>query len=450
MKLEVAIEDKSQCIKDVTIEVPAGEVQVEFDKAYETFQRHVKLPGFRPGRVPRELVKQRFGREVKEQVAKHLLPHALEHALSNNGLFIVSKPTIHQDYSITEGQALKFKASIEVWPEFELKEYKGLKVTKSVTLVSDDDVEKTLQSWRESAAELVTIEDRPSQIGDLISANLIGKYIEPEGREDIKANDVQIELGASGVHEAFNENLTGVKAGDVREFRVVYPADFSSEGLAGKTLDFTATVLAVRRKEMPELDDDFAKQFGEGETIEHLREMIRKELANDRERKADYNVRVDLMQQLLESHDFDAPPSLVEQKAIESAREFAYWLAQSGLSPQKIKEWDWAGHMEKERKQAVGSVRATLIASKISEIENTTVSRAEIDAEIARMADSTGEPFAQLKARLTKEDTLSSIENRLLYQKALDLIVNNAEITLREITPNQEAEKMKAGAAVET
>ncbi len=440
MKLEVAVEDISQCVKDLSVEIPAEAVKVEYDKAYDAYQRYVKVPGFRPGRVPRGVVKQRFGKEVKDEVVKQLLPHALEHAIRDQKLRVISEPAL-LDCTVSEGEPMKFKVSVEVLPEFELKEYKGLKATKRVMLVSDEDVEKTLQSWRERAAQLVPVEDRPSQMGDVVAVNLAGKYVEPREEEDLKAEDVPIELGAAGTHETFNENLTGVKAGDVREFRVAYPEDFTSSGLAGKTLDFTATVAAVRQKDVPDLDDDFAREFSEFGTMAELRDGVRESLSRNQMQSADVALRNDLLEQILQGYDFEVPPSIVEQQAAENAREFAYMLLRNGLSPESIKSWDWDEHVKKERERVVPQLRATMIASKIGQAEDVGVSQDEVDAEIARLADSTGEPFAQLKARLTKEESLSSIESRLLYQKALDVIVNNAEITVEEVTSEQEKAK---------
>jgi trigger factor len=443
LKLEVAVEDVSQCIKNLTIVVPAEEVRSEFNQVFDTYQRQIKLPGFRPGRVPRDLVKQRFGKEIKEEVAKHLAPHALQHAIQDNKLRIVAQPSI-QEYTLSEGEPMKFTASIEVAPEFELQDYKGLKAVKRVASVREEDVDKTLENWRESAAQLVPVEDRPAQLGDILTVDLSGKYVEPAKEEDLKADGVDIELGAEGVHETFTEKLTGAQAGEKREFRVVYPEDFSSKGLAGNTIDFTAVISSVRQKELPALDDDFAKEYSDQETLGALRDRIRDEMSSKAEQRASADLRNTLLEQIVAAYDFEVPPSLVDQKAYERAQEFAYLLSRSGVPQEQIKGWDWDQYLEKERGRAVNDVRASLITAKISETENLSVSREEVDAEIARMADSTRESFAQLKARLTKDDALSSIESRMLFQKALDVIANSAEVTVQEIAPNEETEGAKA------
>lgn len=442
MKVDVVVTDVSQCKKDLAVEVPAEEVKKEYEKAYDAYVRYVKVPGFRPGRVPRGVIKQRFSKEVKEEVIGQLLPHALQHVVVDHKLKIVGDPRI-DDISISEGEVLKFKASIEVIPEFELREYKGLKVTKRIAPVSDEDVDQVIERWRENMAEFVPIEDRPLQNGDFVSINLVGKYVVAEGeeeQEDLVADDVQIELGSEDVQPEFNENLLGVQAGDVREFRVVYPEDFGSKGLAGKTLDFTATVVALREKELPELDDEFAKDFGEYETIQEMRDKVREMLVKQAENQADSRLRESLLEQILNDYDFEVPSVLVEQQASDRVREFAYSLIRMGMPPQSAQSIDWAERMKDAREQAIRDVRSALVVSRIGDKEDIKVSKDEIDAEIAQMAAASGEDVDQLKARLTRDDAISSIENRVRYQKSLDVVVGNAEITIEEITEETETE----------
>jgi trigger factor len=436
LKLQVAVADLSQCKKDLSIEVPAENVKAEFEKAYDTYMRYAKVPGFRPGRVPLGVVKQRFAKEAKEEVTKNLLQHALEHAITDHKLHVVGNPII-DDLSISEGEPMRFKVRLEVLPEFELKEYKGLKLTKRIARVTDEDVEGVLERFRQSAAEFVPVEDRPSEDGDFVSVNLVGKYVEPQEEEDLKSDDAQVEIGSKNSVPEFSENLRGVKPDDVREFRVKYSEDFSIQGLAGKTLDFTATVVAVRRKELPELDDEFARDVGGYDSIQELRDRVRENLVADSEARAEFRLRDELVERLLKDYDLEVPAALVEPQTAERAREFAYMLMRSGVSQQTIKEINWEERMNETRARVARDIRATMIVSRIADAENIRVSPGEVDAEIARVARANGEPADQLKARLTKDEALSSIENRLRYQKALDAVINHAEITVEEFTETQ-------------
>jgi trigger factor len=436
LKLQVDVADLSQCRRDLKVEVPVEEVNAAFERTYGAYARHLKIPGFRPGRVPRELIKQRFAKEAREEVVKSLVPEALQSAVVERMLRVVGDPQIG-DLSISEGEPLRFKATIEVLPEFELKEYKGLKLTKRVAVVTDEKVEHTLEHLRQSAAEFVPVEDRPSRDGDFVSVNLVGKYVEPPEEEDLKSDDVQVEIGADGVQPEFSENLRGVKAGDVREFRVKYPEDFSAEGLAGKTIDFTATVVAVREKEAPELDDEFARDFGDYENLQQLRDRIRENLTASAEARAEADLREGAVKRVLEDYDLEVPSALVEPQVADRAREFAYILMRNGVPPQTIKEIDWEERMKEFRPLAARDVRMALVFAKIGEAEKVEVSGWEVDAEIERMAGASGEPANQLKARLTKDDSLSSIKNRLRHQKALEAVIKHAEVAVEDFNEDQ-------------
>jgi trigger factor len=449
LKLQVAVADISQCRKGLTVEVPVEEVNAAFEKTYGAYARHLKIPGFRPGRVPRELIKQRFAKEAEEEVVQSMVPEALQAAVAEHMLRVVGEPQIDA-LSISQGEPLKFRATFEVMPEFELKEYKGLKLTKRVATVTDEDVEHTLDHLRQSAAEFVPVEDRPSRDGDFVSVNLVGKYVEPPEEEDLKSDDVQIEIGANNVQPEFNENLRDVKAGDVREFSVKYPEDFSAEGLAGKTLDFTATVVAVREKEAPELDDEFARDFGDYENLQQLRDRIRENLTASAEARADSGLREEVVKRILEDYDFEVPSALVEPQAADRAREFAYLLMRNGVPPQTIKEIDWEGRMNEFRPLAARDVRSALVFDKIGEAEKVEVSRWEVEAEIERMASMSGEPADQLKARLTKDDSLSSIEHRLRHQRALEAVIKHAEVTVEEFNEDRNEHHTQSPEQTET
>jgi trigger factor len=449
LKLQVAVTDISQCRKGLTVEVPVEEVNAAFEKTYVAYARHLKIPGFRPGRVPRELIKQRFAKEAEEEVVQSMVPEALQAAVAEHMLRVVGEPQIDA-LSISQGEPLKFRATFEVMPEFELKEYKGLKLTKRVATVADEDVEHALDHLRQSAAEFVPVEDRPSRDGDFVSVNLVGKYVEPPEEEDLKSDDVQIEIGANNVQPEFNENLRDVKAGDVREFRVKYPENFSAEGLAGKTLDFTATVVAVREKEAPELDDEFARDFGDYENLQQLRDRIRENLTASAEARADSGLREEVVKRILEDYDFEVPSALVEPQATDRAREFAYLLMRNGVPPQTIKEIDWEGRMNEFRPLAARDVRSALVFDKIGEAEKVEVSRWEVEAEIERMASMSGEPADQLKARLTKDDSLSSIEHRLRHQRALEAVIKHAEVTVEEFNEDRNEHHTQSPEQTET
>ena len=439
----------------MTIEVPAEEVKAEYEKAYEAYMRHVKVPGFRPGRVPRSVIKQRFAKDVRGEVLGQLVPHALSHAIGDHKIRMVGEPSINPDeISLAEGEPLRFKAGVEVFPEFELANYRGLKVTKTVTQVSDEDVEGVINYWREAAAEFVPVEDRPSQLGDFVSVNLVGKYIEPAEEEDLKSDDLQVELGAEGVQSEFTENLTGVKAGDVKEFRVKYPEDFASKGLAGKTLDFTTTVVAVHRKEMPEPDDDFAKGFSQTETpyetMAEMRDKVRADLVQESERRAAEHAREDLISAILKDYSFEIPPTILHQQQQARSNEFINRLLTSGLPLEELRQIDIKGQIDRLLLQVERELRTAMVFERIAEVERIEIGDDDAQSELERRARAAGKTVEEMIGRLTKEEALSSIKNSLLYEKTMDLLMSSAEIDVEEITPEEarkRAEKAETIAA---
>lgn len=442
LKQEVVVTDVSQCQKDLAIEIAVEEVTKAFEKTYDSYMRYVKVPGFRPGRVPRGVVKQRFSKEIKDEVIGNLIPHALEHAIQDHKLPIIGEPHL-EEFTLDEGQPLKFRVKIEVLPEIELKEYKGLKATKRVTKVTDEDVESVIQRWREEAAEFVPVEDRPAKDGDFVSVDLVGKYLDPQAeheKEDLKAEAVEIEIGGQASLPEFTENLRGVKPDDVREFRVAYPEDFGSKGLAGKTIDFTATVLAIREKELPEVNDEFAKDSGGYENAQEMHDKIREGLVKNAEADADNVLRENLISQLLDSHGFEVPNVLVNQQVQSRLQELSHQIKHMGLPPEFLNTINWEERINEAKTAAVRDVRSALLVGRIGQAENVAVGNEEIDEEIESMAARMGLSAEEVKARLTRDEAISSIETKLRYRKALDVVVNNAEVTIEEVAKTSMAE----------
>lgn len=447
MNLQVAIADVADCQKELTIEIGANEVQEEYNKAYNGFARYAKVPGFREGKAPRAVIKQRFTKEIKTEVIKQLVPHALGHVIEDRKLRVIGEPSIiGDDIVVKEGEPLKFTSIVYVLPEVELKNYKGLSLTKRVAQVTDEGVEQVMADLREQAAQLVPVEDRPSQTGDFVSVNLVGKYIDPIEEEDLKTEDLVIELGAEGVQADFNDNLTGVQEGDERQFTVQYPEDFQSEGLAGKTLAFTATVNAVKIKELPELDDEFAEEIAEeyGEeyaTIEEMRAQIRENLIANAEVEADAALRDNLLSVLVQDYEFPLPEPLVQQQANSRLNNFLQQLFRSGMPPQAMQQINWEERKAAEVKSAITDVRLALILGMIAETEEIVVTQEDVDAEIERIADSMGQSPEEVEARLTKENGMSNIGSRLRSDKVVDFLVSQAAITTEEFDPKQTTEQ---------
>ncbi len=452
MKTEIV--DVSPTRKELKIEIDAADVRAEYDRVSDRYAEAATVPGFRRGRAPRTVVRQRFKNEIRGEVVQNLIPPALEEAITESDLHVIGEPDIQLANS--EGleklgdQPLQINAQVEVLPDFALGQYKGLQAERRTRPVTDETVEAMLNDLRESSASLQPVEERAAEAGDTVTVNFVGKYIEPPEAEDIKAEDVDVLLGGDGVLQDFTDQLTGTRADDARTFTVKYPGDFSSTGLAGKEIEYTATVTAVRRKELPELDDEFAKSFGEEvETLATLREKMRENLEQRAHAEADHHLRDELVGKLIEAHEFAIPESLVQSQSRRLLESTVRDMMQRGIDPRQ-EEVDWEQLQTLMRARAEADLRASLVIERVADAEQIDATDAEIEEEINRIATASRQTPEQVKAALTKQGGERSIADRLRHRKALDLIVDNARVSdgeWREEAPEVEATDAPSDAA---
>jgi trigger factor len=297
-----------------------------------------------------------------------------------------------------------------------------------------------IEGLRDNSASLQPVEDRASELGDTVTVNARGNYVEDPEEEEIKVDDVEVVLGGPGVQKEFTENLTGVRPEESRTFTVEYPADFSSPGLAGKKIEYTTEVTSVRQKELPELDDEWAKSLGgDFDSVETLKTKVREDLEARATAESDHMLRDEIMKKLLDAHQFEVPESLVDQQTQHRLETVARQMMQRGIDPRNP-EIKWESARDELKGQAEEDVRATMLLEKIAELENVGVSDEEIEAEIDAIAAASQQPKLHVRAALTKNDGVRSIAHRLRTRKALDLLVENARVTDAEWTEPKEEE----------
>jgi trigger factor len=307
-----------------------------------------------------------------------------------------------------------------------------LEAGRRVRPVTDEIVEKMLDELREQSASLQPVEDRGAQEGDTVTVNFTGKHIEPPSEEDIKVEDVDVVVGGEGVLQDFTEQLTGARADDVKTFRVKYPEDFSSKGLAGKEIEYTATVTAVRRKELPEADDEWAKSFGEEiDSVATLREKMREQLAERSRMESDHRLRDELMRKLTGAHEFELPDTLVEYQSRQLLESTVRDMMQRGMDPRSA-GMNWEGMRDVFRARAEEDLRGSLLLERIADEENIEPTDEEINQEIESIAAATRQSAEQVRAALTKQGGDRSIADRLRHRRALDLLVENARVSDEE------------------
>ena len=431
MKTELV--DVSPTRKEIKIEVEPEVVRAAFDRISDRYAKQASVPGFRPGHAPRAVVRTRFKSEIRGDVLRELIPDAVNNAIEKHELAAIGEPDVHLDTNealerIGEA-AISFHVGVEVLPKVELGQYKGIEATRRMRPVTDVDTDRMIEGLRESSAALQPVEDRPSSLGDTITVSFQGKFVDHPEDEDIKVDDVELTLGATGVQQEFTDNLTGVIADDEKTFVVDYPQDFSAKGLAGKRVEYEAKVSAVRVKELPELDDEWARSLGdEFDSVETLRAKIREDLETRAIAEADTRLRSEIMRKLLETHQFEVPQSMVEHQTQYRLESVVRDMIGRGIDP-RSQELNWEGAREELKAQAEEDVRGSMLLERIAEEEQINVSDEEIEAEIDAVAKASRQSKEQVRGVLTKDGGERSIANRLRNRKALDVLRENARVT---------------------
>jgi trigger factor len=431
MKSEVI--NVSETRKEIKIEIEPEVVKAAYDRISDTVSKNANVPGFRRGHVPRSVIRKRFKEAIEGEVMQELLPPAINDAINEHGLAVIGQPDLQPDK--TEGlgnlgaEALRVNVGVEVFPEIKLGEFKGLSAERRVRPVTDEQVENVLTGLRESAASLQPVEDRGSQLGDTVTVNIKGKFLDTPDAEDINVDDVDIQLGGEGVQQEFTDNLLDVKPDDEKSFQVNYPEDFSSKGLAGKRLDYTAKVTAVRLKELPALDDEWAQSLGDDlDSMETLRKKIREDLEERAQGESQSNLRNSLLQQLVDAHPFEVPQTLLEHQTNQNLQSVVRNMIDRGMDP-RSEEFDWQKARDSLKGQAERDLRGSLLLDRIADEEKIEVSDEEVNTEIKAYAEATRQTEAQVRSALTKQGGERSIADRLRNRKALELLVENASVT---------------------
>ena len=409
------------CKHSLEITVPVAEVESETERVVAEIQKKVRLPGFRPGKAPVSLVKSRFASDIRHDVLGKLVPRFFRATVEKENLQVVGQPDVSEVH-FNAGEPLRFKAEFEVAPTFELNEYRGLAVTYAEPEVSDADVAARLEEIREQKAEYVNEEPRALADGDhaLLSLESLGGVA-----EKISQDEVTLKIGDESTVAAFTENLRGAAPDEAREFDVTYPEDYERKTLAGRTVRFRATVKAVRRKELPELNDEFAKDLGDYQTLEELKEVVRQQLLREREQRAQEEAKRQLLDRLAEAHDFPVPSAYIDRQIEINVENQLRMLAGQGVDPRSIK-LDWQKVRETQKDRATRDVKASLLLDKIADREAIGPTQEEIDREVQRLARQQREAVAVTRAKLQKDGTIGRIAGNIRTEKTLSFLFEHA------------------------
>jgi len=413
------------CKHSLEISIPVPDVESELGRVTADVQKRAKLPGFRPGKAPTSIIRKQFAGDIRQQVLENLIPKFLHQQFEAENLNVVGTPDI-KDVHFHDGEPLRFKAEFEVVPEIELGEFRGVEVPYGEPVVTEEDIDKRIEELRNQKAQYVNVDPRPVEDGDHAVVAL--ESLDGVDGEPVKTDEMVLEIGGADTFPAFTENLRGVTPGEEREFDVTYPEDYGSKRLAGHTVKFRASLKGIRRKELPEINDEFAQDLGDYRDVGELREAIRKSIFGQREYEAQQEAKTKIVDKLVDAHDFAVPEVFVERQVKNRMEQTLRAMAGEGVDPRSIK-LDWKKVMETQREKALREVKASLLLSKIAERESIGATRDEVDREVERAARQQKEPVAALHMKFEKDGTLGRIASHIQTEKTLSFLFEQARKT---------------------
>lgn len=414
----------SETRKNLVVEIPSAVVDAEIERVAQDYSRAARIPGFRPGRVPPRLVKQRFRDQILHDVAHGLIPRAVDEALRERGIEPVDTPDI-RDVLVEEGQPLKFTAAFETVPPIDPGDYQTIEARRPPVTVEDEAIDQALQRLRDRAARYEPVEGRSIEAGDTVVLDLERRA--GGGGERDRHENVSVEIGAPANPPGFDEELMGLTVGAEKSFTIRYPADHAVAELAGTEVSYGVTLNAIKQRVVPELDDEFAKDIGDFESLDALRARVREDLAHEARHAADRQLRADLLKQLARRVTFDVPESLIDREIDRRVEEFARRLLEQQIDPRKT-NIDWEAFRDGQREPAREAVASALVLDEVARREDLVVTPEEIDREVARYAERTGRTATAVRAGLEKEAGLSRLHTGLRREKAVDFLLTHATI----------------------
>jgi trigger factor len=416
--------DVNDTRKNVRVEIPSDVVDAEIERVALGYSRTARVPGFRPGKTPPRVIKQRFKDQILHDVAQDLIPRVVGDVLRERGVEPVDTPDV-RDVTIEIGQPLTFTASFDTVPAFEPGDYSTIALRRPSSKVEDEAVAEALERLRQRAARFEPVEGRGLEHGDTALVDLERR--EPDGKADTHRG-VSVELGSTANPPGFDQELVGLESGASKTFTIHFPAEYPSAELAGTDMTYTVTVHGIKKRVVPALDDEFAKDLGEFDSLDDLRLRVREDLEHEARHGAEREMRAELMKQLAARVPFDVPVSLVEREIDRRIEDFARRLMEQQVDPREA-GIDWNAFRESQREVAREAVGGALALDEVARREGLEVSQEEVEGEIARYGERTGRTPAAVRARLEKEGDLSRIYSGLRREKSIDFLMARATIS---------------------
>jgi trigger factor len=443
------------CKREISVEIPADVVNQQEEAVVQQYSKQARIPGFRKGKVPASMVRSRFSSEITSEVVEALVPKYFREEVTRSGYRPISQPHIY-GLEFTPGEPMRFKAAFEVLPEFELADYGEIKVEKPEIKISDDEVDVEIKKVQERQASFDPVnDDRGAEQGEFVQVSFEAKpkwaeeqaagesAAEPEAKADtrekaedadpakvtqpVQMDEVLVEIGGANTIPEFTEHLNGARAGEERSFDVSYPDDFYDKRLAGQVFSYKVKVNAIKKKTLPELNDDFAKELSpEFQTLDDLKQRFRENMEAELEHKAEHEAKDKLLEALIAKHDFPVPRALVEHQIDLRLERGLRALAAQGMKTEDMRRMDFGRLRAGQYEAAVKEVKSSVLLAKIALKEKIVVTDEELEREIAAMAQQMQQPVEEVRKRLTQDNAVERLRDRMRTEKALNLLYSKS------------------------
>jgi trigger factor len=410
------------------IEVPAEKAEEARRGVMRAYAKQAALPGFRKGHAPESVVGKRFAGEIREDVLERMIPDALGAAIEERKLSVLGRPRI-EGLTWEPPGPIRFTARLDLKPPVDPGEYRGVPVEDVSVEPSEEEIARVVNGLREGHAEFHPIEGRPAAPGDFAVADIAGSFVEilapGQNPRTFRDEKIMLEVGHPDSMPEINEALLGTLPGQTQRFRKNFPDDFPNEEFRGKTVDYELTLVALKEKRLPEVNDEFAKLLAENETAAGLREKVREGLRREKEVERRRKFRRMIVDTLLSRVNLPAPETLVESETIAALKDYARYLAANGMDP---KQADWEKIRQDARPGAERRVKEYLLLDEIARREEIEVSDTEVEAEFKRAAARRGEDPAALREQMAKNDGLQALRDEIRLSKAVDVLISSAKV----------------------
>jgi len=429
-ELSVKLEDISQVKKKISFEIPWAFVKEELENVYRDIGKKAKIKGFRPGKIPRKVLENYFKADAEGETITNIVNKYYWQELDNKGIVTLSRPEIEQD-GLKENIDFAFSASFETEPTFEPQGYQGMELEKTNISVSEDDMEKRLQEIRKMFATMQDVtEDRQAVMGDFVTIDFKGT-LDGEALPELKSDNFLLELGSQKFIPGFEEQLVGMKNGETKDINVTFPADYHEQKMAGKDVTFTVSLKGLKEQKLPEIDDNFIKNFDKYNTLDDLKNDVRKSMEDQCKRQSDSQLKDAITEAIVKANEFEAPPSLVERQIFYMISDTQKRMKSAGMDEKNAMELSFRMH-DQFKQDAEKTVKSFLLLKKIAEKETITASEDDIDSHIKELADVHHTDYEVVKTAYSEEERMDSLKSEIIQKKVFDFIERQANIKVIE------------------